>query len=175
MGGWRTAGQVTRKDGGSARKYRALGYPANSRLPFGTFSHGRCPRCGKINYASRKDARRAAAVHHPEDNELRAYKCPRGTHWHYGHIPDWKVQGYENHAAWLAAQEGKEMDDAPKNILRAVAREGGTAYIGSLSGLTHLDRALIAEQVGLLVRDGYLTRGGQRVTLTANGRAEVAR
>lgn len=161
---------MTRRDGGSARKYRALGYPPNSRLPFGTFSHGRCLRCGKINYGSRKDARRAAAVHHPEDNELRAYKCPLGGQWHYGHIPDWKVQGYESHAAWRLAQKGEAMDGAQRAVLRAVKREGGTAYVGSLSGLTGLTKSQVAAHVNTLVTGGYLKRGSsQRVSLTPEG------
>jgi hypothetical protein len=161
-----------RRDGGSARKYRALGYPADARLPFGTFSHGRCYPCDKYNYGSRDDARRAARVHHPGDDKLRAYKCPRrsSTQWHYGHIPDWKVQGYDSYAAWRLAQEGEAMDGAQRAVLRAVKREGGTAYAGQLASLTGLDRSIVAAHVDTLVTGGYLKRGSrQRVTLTPEG------
>jgi hypothetical protein len=161
-----------RKDGGSARKFKALGYPANARLPFGTFSHGKCRSCDKYNYGSRDDARRAARVHHPDDNGLRAYRCPRrsSNQWHYGHIPDWKVQGYESHAAWRLAQEGEAMDGGQRAVLKAVAREGGTAYVGALSGLTGLDKGIVAVHVDTLVNGGYLKRGSkQRVSLTPAG------
>lgn len=101
---------MTRRDGGSARKYRALGYPAHARLPFGTFSHGRCQYCGKLNFASRKDAKAAARVHHPEDNRIRAYQCPEDPqYWHYGHIPEWLLRGFDSYAAyWHAEQRERE-------------------------------------------------------------------
>lgn len=161
-----------RREGGSARKFRALGYPENARLPFGTFSHGKCPPCQKYNYGSRDDARRAARVHHPDDNGLRAYRCPvpNTNQWHYGHIPDWKVQGYESRAAWALAQKGEAMDGAQRAVLRAVAREGGTAYVGSLSGLTGLDKGAVTVHVDTLTNDGYLKRSGAKVTLTPEGR-----
>jgi hypothetical protein len=157
-------------DGSAARKFRALGYPANARLPFGTFSHGRCHPCDKYIYASRDDARRAARVHHPGDDGLRAYRCPKAQgRWHYGHIPDWKVQGYESFTAWRLAQEGEAMNGAQRAVLRAVKGEGGTAYTGSLSGLTGLDKGLVAESVDTLVTGGYLKRGGAKVSLTPEG------
>lgn len=160
-----------RDDGSAARKFRALGYPANARLPFGTFSHGRCPPCDKYIYASRDDARRAARVHHPGDDGLRAYRCPHiKGRWHYGHIPDWKVQGYESRAAWALAKEGEAMDGAQRAILRAVEQEGGTAYVGSLSGHTGLTKSVVIAHVQHLVEGGYLKRGSnQKVSLTPEG------
>jgi hypothetical protein len=165
---------VSKRDGGSARKYRALGYPANSRLPYGVFSHGRC-RCGKLNFGSRADARTAARAHHPGDNGLRAYQCTevlagQTETWHYGHIPEWKIQGFESHAAWRLAMEGEAMDGGQRAVLKAVAREGGTAYVGSLSGLTGLDKGVVAAHVDTLTSGGYLKRSGAKVTLTPEGR-----
>lgn len=161
---------MSRKDGSAARKYRALGYPLNTRLSFGKFSHGKCGHCGKLNFQSRKHAREAARVHHPDDNKLRAYPCPVSNQWHYGHIPEWKVHGYESHAAWALARKGEAMDGAQRAVLRAVAREGGMAYVGSLSGLTGLDRGFVDAHVDTLTNDGYLKRSGAKVTLTPEGR-----
>jgi hypothetical protein len=98
---------VRRREGGSARKHRAQGYPAHARLSFGTFSHGRCVTCGKLNYSSRHDAKEAARVYHPNDNGLRPYRCPEegSSQWHYGHIPEWKIQGYSSAYEWRKAQE----------------------------------------------------------------------
>lgn len=106
---------MTKRGEGSARKYRALGYPAHTRLPFGTFSHGKCRECGKLNFASRKDAKTAARVAHPGDNNLRAYPCPRNAdYWHYGHTPEWLIRGYDSYAAyWHAQQKEREQDGLP--------------------------------------------------------------
>lgn len=43
---------------------------------------GRCRRCGKRRYPTRRDARRAARLAHPGEH-LRAYRC--GGYWHIGH------------------------------------------------------------------------------------------
>ena len=40
---------------------------------------GTCPSCGKYNYASRRDAKRAGRAFHPA-GLMRAYRC--GQFWH---------------------------------------------------------------------------------------------
>lgn len=47
---------------------------------------GDCPDCGKHQFNTRRDAKRAARFLHPEDNQ-RPYRC--GQFWHYGHTPRW--------------------------------------------------------------------------------------
>lgn len=43
---------------------------------------GRCRRCGKRCYPTRREARRAARLAHPGEH-MRAYRC--GGYWHLGH------------------------------------------------------------------------------------------
>jgi hypothetical protein len=44
---------------------------------------GRCGGCGKVNWASRSDAKRFAKQHH-QGEHVRAYRC--GDFWHLGHL-----------------------------------------------------------------------------------------
>ncbi|WP_375483288.1 hypothetical protein [uncultured Jatrophihabitans sp.] len=50
-------------------------------------SVGRCSRCGKRSYPSRKLARQAARNYHGE-GRLAPYQCPHNDQaWHNGHLP----------------------------------------------------------------------------------------
>ncbi|WP_045746407.1 hypothetical protein [Actinoplanes rectilineatus] len=46
---------------------------------------GSCEPCGKVNYASRKAARRAGRDFHPGQH-IAAYACPSGPFWHLGNL-----------------------------------------------------------------------------------------
>ncbi|HEY3481639.1 MAG TPA: hypothetical protein VGL02_22305 [Streptomyces sp.] len=46
----------------------------------------RCQQAGKWAYVTRRDARRAAKVNHPQDTQLTAYRCLYADHWHVGHV-----------------------------------------------------------------------------------------
>jgi hypothetical protein len=59
-----------------ARRHVPGGGPVN--IPT-LLSHGTCPVCGKIRYASRASARKAGSVLFT-GTRLRAYRC--GTWWH---------------------------------------------------------------------------------------------
>jgi len=48
---------------------------------------GRCPRCGKVRFLSRADAKTAKRILHPDDH-MTAYMC--GRYWHYGHNHRWR-------------------------------------------------------------------------------------
>lgn len=64
------------------------------------------------------------------------------------------------------------MDSLQRATLNAVKREGGTAYVTALPGLTGLDRDTVTAYVDQLVNDGYLARGrGQLVIVTPKGKA----
>jgi hypothetical protein len=58
---------------------------ATSKTPRAQYAtnHGRCS-CGKLRYASRKDARAVARKAHPGEH-MSAYEC--GGYFHIGHIP----------------------------------------------------------------------------------------
>lgn len=60
-----------------------------SRAPTAVPHHGRCRVCGKLRYATRVDARKAAQVAY--GRKLRAYRC--GDWWHYGHLPASTLRG----------------------------------------------------------------------------------
>lgn len=45
-----------------------------------------CQPADKWAYVSRKDARRAAKVVHPDEPQLAAYHCQHADHWHIGHV-----------------------------------------------------------------------------------------
>lgn len=46
-----------------------------------------CPHSGKWSYVSRKDARRAGRIAHPNDPQIVPYRCPQDEqHWHIGHL-----------------------------------------------------------------------------------------
>lgn len=55
-------------------------------------------------------------------------------------------------------------------VLKAVAREGGTAYLSTLASLTGLDANTAVGAAENLVEHGYLTRNGQKITATAEGK-----
>jgi DNA-binding IclR family transcriptional regulator len=57
-----------------------------------------------------------------------------------------------------------------KAVLKAVAREGGTAYLGALPGLTGLSSTVTTAHADTLTEAGYFKRNGQRLTLTADGK-----
>lgn len=48
--------------------------------------YGRGCACGKVLYASRSDARRAAKRLHPAERLLRPYHCPYADGFHIGHL-----------------------------------------------------------------------------------------
>jgi hypothetical protein len=48
---------------------------------------GTCPRCGKVCYTTRADAKHAKRTIHPGE-KMHAYQC--GPVWHYGHDELWR-------------------------------------------------------------------------------------
>lgn len=46
-----------------------------------------CTPCGKATYSSRKHARTMMRRLFPADR-MRAYPCPAGDGYHFGHVPD---------------------------------------------------------------------------------------
>lgn len=54
-------------------------YPAPRRTRTST------PTCWKVCY-SEETAKRKAAMAHDWKGDYNAYKCPRGNHWHIGHV-----------------------------------------------------------------------------------------
>ena len=59
---------------------------------------GTCPNCGKVQYPTRRAARKAARELHPGEPGLRAYPC--GAYWHFGHMP-----AAQRHGAYPLADE----------------------------------------------------------------------
>ena len=72
----------------SGRRRRAVAVPQRRRIQ----NQGICPleTCGKVRYASRADARKAAHLLFPGDH-LTAYQCD--DFWHFGHEPLRVIQG----------------------------------------------------------------------------------
>lgn len=70
---------------GSSRTSRPVRPVSPRNLAVGT-----CPACGRQQYTSRREARRAARAIHP-DQALRAYPC--GQWWHIGHTAGWRRRG----------------------------------------------------------------------------------
>lgn len=70
------------------RRRRFTAVPQRRRIQ----NDGVCPdeTCGKVRYASRREARGAAHLLFPGDH-LTAYQC--GDFWHFGHEPQRVIQG----------------------------------------------------------------------------------
>jgi hypothetical protein len=61
----------------------------NNTLASGFVHHvGRCPRCGKRRYTSKRDAK---AVIRQLRDRMNAYRC--GEYWHVGHLPKPVIAG----------------------------------------------------------------------------------
>ncbi len=52
---------------------------------------GTCPDTGKRCYPDRRTAKRAARGLKGRKGHVNAYPC--GDHWHFGHLPDWVING----------------------------------------------------------------------------------
>lgn len=58
---------------------------------------GDCPRCGKVRFGTKGDAKAAIRQMKRRDGKLRAYRCgptENGTYsWHIGHTPAALIRG----------------------------------------------------------------------------------
>jgi hypothetical protein len=63
-------------------------------------------RCstGKWAWSTRRGAKVAARVKHPDDPRLRAYRCDECSHWHIGHIPPAVARGDMSAAQWYGGR-----------------------------------------------------------------------
>lgn len=74
---------------------------------------GRCERCGKIAWPSRKAARHHVRNHHRRADPQQAYRCPYGLGWHLGHLPPAVRRGEYDRGTYAARADARTLKGAP--------------------------------------------------------------
>lgn len=107
-----------------------------SKLPFRRLPE-KCWACRKLSFASRKEARRQAALLPKESDgyRARAYQCPVSGAWHVGHLPEDVIKGEVSRQK--VRESMRERDERRGEVSEQVVRRSGGVNPGGddLSGL----------------------------------------